>query len=69
MSGVYHFLVNMQTAQKYHSVYIHHHGGAPVVVYIESVVFWVSLHIHQEIIYTSHFLIFSKPKPDGGVYI
>ena len=42
---------------------------APVVVYIESVVFGVSLHIHQEMVYTSHYLIFSRPKPGGGVYI
>jgi len=27
-AGVYHFLVYMQTAQKYNTFYIHHHGGA-----------------------------------------
>jgi len=42
---------------------------AAVVVYIESVVLWGSLHIHQEMVYTSHVLIFSRPKTWGGVYI
>ena len=67
-SGAYQFLVYMQIAHKYFSLYIHHHGGAarPVVVYIESVVFWGSLHIHQETVYTSHIRIFSRPKPGGG---
>jgi len=27
MAGVYHFLVYMQTASKYNTFYIHHHGG------------------------------------------
>ena len=40
--------------------------SAPVVVYIQTAVFWSSLHIHQEMVYTSHFLIFSRPKPGGG---
>ena len=44
-------------------------GVYPFFVYIESVVFWGRLHIHQEMAYTSHFLILSRPKPGGGVYI
>ena len=43
--------------------------SAPVVVYIESVVFSGSLHIHQDMVYANHFLIFSRPKPGGGAYI
>jgi len=31
--------------------------SAPVVVYMENVVSWGSLHIHQEMVYTSHFHI------------
>jgi len=65
MSGVDHFLVYMQTAVKYRSMYIHH----PWVVYIESVVFHSSLHIHQEMVYNSHSLNFSRPKPGCGAYI
>jgi len=42
---------------------------APGAVYIESVVFYSSLHIHHQIVHTSHFPIFSKPKPGGGVYL
>jgi len=42
---------------------------APGVVYIESVVFYSSLHIHHQIVHTSHFPIFSRPKPGGGVYL
>jgi len=38
-------------------------------VYIESVVFYSSLHIHHQIVHTSHFPIFSRPKPGGGVYL
>ena len=41
---------------------------ATVVVYIESVVFFSSLHIHQEMVYTSYSLIFSRTKSGGGVY-
>ena len=49
MTGVYHFLVYMQTAPKYYILYIHHRAlCAPVVVYIERVVLLGSLHIHQE---------------------
>jgi len=43
--------------------------SAPGVVYIQTAVFRGSLHIHQEMVYTSHFLVFPRPKPDGGVYI
>jgi len=35
----------------------------------ESVVYVGSFHILQEMVYTSHLLIFSRPKPGGGVYI
>ena len=42
---------------------------APGVVYIESVVIYHSLHIHHQIVHTSHFPIFSRPKPGGGVYL
>jgi len=36
---------------------------APVVVYIQTAIFWGSLHIHQEMLYTSHFLFFLGPNP------
>jgi len=36
---------------------------APGVVYIESVVFYSSLHIHHQCAHTSHFPIFSRPQP------
>ena len=42
---------------------------APGVLYIESVLFYSSLHIHHQIVHTSHFSIFSRPKPGGGVYL
>jgi len=35
----------------------------PVVVYIETVVLRGTLHIHREMVYTSHFLIFLGPNP------
>ena len=41
----------------------------PEVVYIESVVFYSSLHIHHQIVHTSHFPIFSRPQTGGGVYL
>ena len=44
-------------------------GVYHVLVYVQTVVFWGSLHVHQEMAYTSHFLNFSRPKPGGGVYI
>jgi len=37
--------------------------------HIWSVVFYSSLHIHHQIVHTSHFPICSGPKPDGGVYL
>jgi len=45
--------------------------SAPVVVYIQTAVFYSSLHIHHQIVHTSHFPIFSRPKlkPGGGVYL
>ena len=55
MAGVCHFSVNM-----------HHIYNS---INIQTSVFWVSLNIHQEMIYTSRFLIFSRPKPGGSVYI
>ena len=59
MAGVYHFLVYMQTAPEYNTF----------LVYIQSALLWGSLHSrHQEMLYTSHFLIFPMPKPGGGVY-
>jgi len=45
MASVYHLLVYMQTDQKY-IVCIYTTTGA----YIDSVVFWGSLHIHQEMV-------------------
>ena len=65
MAGVDHWVVYMQTAVKYSSLYIHHLGAlhAPGVVYIESVLFYSSLHIHHQMVYTSHFPIFPSPNP------
>jgi len=37
------------------------------VVYLAA--YLSSLHPHQKVVYASHFLIFSRPKPGGGVYI
>ena len=39
------------------------------VVYIQTAVFYSSLHIHHQIVHTSHFPIFSRPQPGGGVYL
>jgi len=36
---------------------------------IQTAVFYYSLHIHHQIVHTSHFPIFSRPKPGGGVYL
>jgi len=44
-------------------------GVDDLVVYIESVVFYCSLHIHHQIVHTSHFPIFSRPQPGAGVYL
>jgi len=38
------------------------------LVYMQTAVKYRILYIHQEMVYTSHFLIFSRPKPGGGVY-
>ena len=43
--------------------------SAPGVVYIQTAVFYSSLHIHHQIVHTSHFPIFSRPQPGGGVYL
>ena len=61
---------------------IHHHracqgprknremaGVDDLVVYMQTAVKYSSLHIHHHIVHTSHFPIFSRPKPGGGVYI
>ena len=60
MAGADQLGVYMQTAVKY---------SALGVVHIESVVFHRSLHMHYQMDHTSHFLIFSTPKPGGGVYL
>ena len=63
--GVDDLVVYMQTAVKYSSLYIHHHGGINRPrgsVYRKSrVVFWGSLHINQEMVYTSHVPFFLGP--------
>jgi len=64
MAGVDHLVVYMQTALTYTGAL-----RAPEVVYIESVVFYSSLHIHHQIVRISHFPIFCRPEPGGGVYI
>jgi len=43
-------------------------SSAAVVVCIQTVVFLRILHIHKEMASTSHFLMFSRPKP-GGICI
>ena len=44
-------------------------GVDDLVVYIQTAVFYSSLHIHNQIVHTSHFPILSRPKPGGGVYL
>jgi len=68
MAGVDHFLVYMQTTIKStFSIYTTPGArSAPGVVYIQIATFYSGFHIHQEMVYTSHFLIFSGPKPGGG---
>ena len=44
-------------------------GPGPGVVYIQTAVFYNSLHIHHQIVHTSHFPIFSRPKPGGGINV
>ena len=68
MAGVYNFLGVLAKNGRLSIYTMTGARSAPVVVYIESVVLGGSLHIHQEMVYTSRFLIFSKPKP-GGVYL
>ena len=43
-------------------------GARPALVVVCFVAYLNSLHLHQEIVYAGHFLIFARPKP-GGVYI
>jgi len=64
MAGVYHFLVYVQTAPK-----IQHFLYTPPQGYVyTNWVFWGSLHIHQEMVYTSHFHFVLGPNL-GVVYI
>ena len=39
------------------------------LVYMRADPKYSNLYIQKEMVYTSHFIIFSKPKPGGGVYI
>jgi len=42
--------------------------SAPGVVYIQAAVFYSSLHIHHQIVHTSHFPVFSSSKPGGVAF-
>ena len=67
---VYHFLVYMQSAPQT-AVCIYATTGAlraTTVVYTDIAVYVGRLHIHQEMEYTSHFLVLSRLQP-GGVCI
>lgn len=67
MAGVYHFLVYAQTARicsKRHKARPIGARRAPVVRFAAYI---NSLHIYQEMLYTSPF--HTKPKPGGGVYM
>jgi len=44
-------------------------GVDDLVVYIQTAVFYNSLHIHHQIVHTSHFPIFSRTQSGGGVYL
>jgi len=44
-------------------------GVDDLVVYMQTAVKYSSLHIHHQIVHTSHFPIFSRPQPGGGVYL
>jgi len=56
------FLGVYANCPKYCSLYIHHQAMcAPAVVYIESVICFGNLHIHQEMVYTNH--LFLSPNP------
>jgi len=72
MAGVNHLVVYMQPAVKIqHFLYTPPRGreAPPGVVYIQTAVFYSSLHIHHQKVHTSLFPIFSWPRPGGGVYI
>ena len=43
-------------------------GVDDLVVYIQTAVFNSSLHIHHQVVHTSHFPIFSRSQ-SGGVYL
>jgi len=43
-------------------------GVDHLLVYIQTAMFYSSLHIHQEMVYTSHFLILTRPETGGGIY-
>jgi len=71
MAGVDHLVVYMQDGVKYNTFYIHHPGGSKrprAGVYTNCDILG-SLHIHHRMVHTSHFPIFSKPKPGGGVHL
>jgi len=44
-------------------------GVDDLVVYMQTAVKYSSLYIHHQIVHTSNFPIFSRPKPGGGVYL
>jgi len=44
-------------------------GVYHILVYMQTAQIYSNIYIHQEMVYTSHFPIFSRPKPGGGVYI
>ena len=71
MAGVDDLVVYMQTVVKYSSLYIHHPGGASRPrggVYRNCCILQQFVYT-PKIVHTSHFPIFSKPKPGGGVYL
>jgi len=70
MVGVDDLVVYMQTAVKYSSSYIHHLGGAARPrggVYRKCCI--LQQYMHHQIVHTSHFPIFARPQPGGGVYL
>ena len=44
-------------------------GVDDMVVYMQTVLKCNTFYIHHQIVHTSHFPIFFKPKPGGGVYL
>ena len=44
-------------------------GVDDLVVYMQTVVKYNTFYIHHQIVHTSHFSIFSRPQPGGGVYL